>query len=507
MGNQDNTNNLVRAVILAGGSGSRLWPLSRQQLPKQFLRLDGAHTLLQETIFRLQPLVSADAVLIVTGEEHAKGEAYHALSPYQTLLEPVGRNTAPAIAIAAAYLQQQGDDPVMAVLPADHIIKDVVAFQASLQRAVLAAQAGMLVTFGIQPNRPDTGFGYIKIKGLRTEGKDGTEENTEGGVLLSPQSSNLSPRTSVLESQSCVYEVERFTEKPDLATAEKFLREGGYFWNSGMFVWKASTILREIKRYLPEVDAVLQDMLAVVRNGESFAQATSKQFHRMPNISIDYGVLEKCGNVGLVPCEIGWSDVGSWDAVHDIADKDADNNALQGNVLALGCKNTLIRSDKRLVAAVGVENLCVVETSDAILITQRGQSQRVREVVEALKESGAKEQMLHTTVQRPWGSYTVLEDEHNGSKIKRITVVPGGKLSLQSHQHRSEHWVVVSGTATVTRNDETFTVAQNESTYISIGTKHRLENRGVIPLHIIEVQVGEYVEEDDIQRFDDHYGR
>jgi mannose-1-phosphate guanylyltransferase / mannose-6-phosphate isomerase len=468
-------NGTTKAVILAGGSGSRLWPLSRQHLPKQFLKLNGTHSLLQGTVSRLQPLIAAHNVLIVTGEEHAKGEAYKVLTSFQTLLEPIGRNTAPAIAIAAAYLQQQGDDPVMVVLPADHIIKDVNAFQTSLKVAIEAAQAGLLVTFGIQPDRPDTGFGYIKT----------------------------SSRSTTLAIQS----VERFTEKPDQATAKNFLQEGGFYWNSGMFVWKSSTILQEIRQHLPEVDAVLNEILADVREGETFALAVKKHFHHMPSISIDYGVLEKCSKVSLVPCEIGWSDVGSWDAVYDMAEKDAAYNTLQGNVLAIDCKNTLIRSDKRLVAAVGVENLCVVETADAILISPRGQSQRVREVVDALKENGAKEQMAHVTVQRPWGSYTLLEDEHSGCKIKRITVIPGGKLSLQSHQHRSEHWVVVSGTATVTRGEENFTVEKNESTYISIGTKHRLENRGVIPLHIIEVQVGEYVEEDDIQRFDDHYGR
>lgn len=465
----------VCAVILAGGSGSRLWPLSRQQLPKQFLRLDGAHSLLQGTIERLSPLIEPTDVLIVTGEEHAKGEAYHVLSPYQTLLEPVGRNTAPAIALAAAFLQQQGGDPVMVVLPADHIIKDVQAFQSSLRHAIEAARNGMLVTFGIQPTRPDTGFGYIKA--------------------------------APGDNRQSVLAVERFTEKPGLATAKQFLRDGGYYWNSGMFVWKASTILREIQQHLPEVHAVLQDMLDSWRSGEVFEQVVQKQFHRMPTISIDVGVLEKCANVGLVPCEIGWSDVGSWDAVYEIAGKDENNNTLQGNVLALDCKNSLIRGDKRLVAAVGMEDICVVETPDAILITKRGQSQRVREVVEALKQRGAREQLTHVTVQRPWGSFTVLEDENSGFKIKRITVIPGGKLSLQSHQHRSEHWVVVSGTATVVHGEDMLTVAKNESTYIPIGVKHRLENRGVIPLQIIEVQVGEYVEEDDIQRFDDHYGR
>lgn len=464
----------VRAVILAGGSGSRLWPLSRQQLPKQFLCLEGECTLLQATVERLRPLIEPRHVLVVTGEEHAKGEAYHALAPYRTLLEPEGRNTAPAIALAAALLSEEGEDPVMVVLPADHVIKDVAAFQRALADAVAAAREGLLVTFGIRPTRPDTGFGYIKA----------------GPAGSSP-----------------VLAVERFTEKPDPATAARFLAEGGYYWNSGMFVWRASSILREIERHLPEMHALLEEMRAAWEGGEDFGRVVKREFARMPSVSIDYGVLEKSARVGLVPCEIGWSDVGSWDAVHDISAKDEGGNALQGNVLALGCRNSLIRSDKRLVAAVGVEDLCVVETPDAILISKRGESQHVREIVDALKVQGRPEQRVHLTVHRPWGTYTVLEDSGKGFKIKRIEVDPGASLSLQRHQHRSEHWVVVAGTATIVRGEDLITVAKNEGTYIPIGVRHRLENRGKIPLQMIEVQVGEYLEEDDIERFDDHYGR
>lgn len=464
----------VRAVILAGGSGSRLWPLSRQQLPKQFLCLEGECTLLQATVERLRPLIEPRHVLVVTGEEHAKGEAYHALAPYRTLLEPEGRNTAPAIALAAALLSGEGEDPVMVVLPADHVIKDVAAFQRALADAVAAARDGLLVTFGIRPTRPDTGFGYIKAG------------PADGSPVLA---------------------VERFTEKPDSATAARFLAEGGYYWNSGMFVWRASSILREIERHLPEVHALLEEMRAAWRGGEDFGRVVKREFVRMPSVSIDYGVLEKSARVGLVPCEIGWSDVGSWDAVHDISAKDEGGNALQGNVLALGCRNSLIRSDKRLVAAVGVEDLCVVETPDAILISKRGESQRVREIVDALKVQGRPEQRVHLTVHRPWGTYTVLEDSGKGFKIKRIEVDPGASLSLQRHQHRSEHWVVVAGTATIVRGEDLITVVKNEGTYIPIGVHHRLENRGKIPLQMIEVQVGEYLEEDDIERFDDHYGR
>lgn len=462
----------IQAVILAGGSGTRLWPLSREQLPKQFLSIDGGHTLLEATISRLHPLVTREHVLIVTKKDYAQGEAYHALSPYQTLLEPEGRNTAPAIALAAAWLTRNGDDPVMLVLPADHVIKEPALFQTALRQAVVAAQNGQLVTFGITPSRPDTGFGYI-----------------QAGAA---QSGN-------------VHAVQRFAEKPDLVTAESFLRDGGYYWNSGMFVWKSSAILQEIARHLPEVTAILDDITTEWQSGNA-AEAVSRHFPRMPSISIDYGVLEKTANVALIPCDIGWSDVGSWDAVHEVSDKDAAGNATQGNVIAVDCRNALIQSNKRLVAAIGVEDLNIIETPDAVLITKRGESQRVREVVDTLKRNNAQEHIAHLTVQRPWGSYTVLESA-NDFKMKRITVKPGQSLSMQRHMHRSEHWIVVAGTATVTRDDEVIAVAKNQSTYIPIGAKHRLENRGKIPLQIIEVQVGEYLEEDDIERFDDIYGR
>lgn len=505
----------VSAVILAGGSGSRLWPMSRQNLPKQFLALDGEFTLLQTTINRLSPTIEAKDVLIVTQEAHAKGEAYHALLPYQSLFEPVGRNTAPAIALAAAYLTADGTDPVMVVLPADHIIKDEILFRAHLDMAVKAAESGKLVTFGIQPTRPDTGFGYIKTTGLRTEGVGLSGKTTTGSSQssgLSTQSSGLSTQScssqsSVLDPQSCIFAVERFTEKPDLATAEHFLKEGGYYWNSGMFVWKASVILAEIKQHLPAVYQIVQLIIADSKTGKTFQQAVEKHFAAMPSISIDYGVLEKSDRVSLIPCDIGWNDVGSWQAVHEISAKDENGNALQGNVIAVGCKNSLIRAEKRLVAAIGVEDLCIIETADAVLISKSDQSQRVREVVDALQQKGATEHIYHMKVNRPWGNYAVLEEDPDGFKIKRIEVAPGARLSLQSHKQRSEHWVVVSGTATVTNGEEVITVHKNQSTYIPIGTKHRLENRGSEPLHIVEIQVGEYLGEDDIQRYEDNYGR
>jgi len=480
----------INAVILAGGSGSRLWPMSRQNLPKQFLALDGDATLLQTTINRLSPTIKAEDVLIVTQEAHAKGEAYHALLPYQSLFEPIGRNTAPAIALAAAYLTRDGADPVMVVLPADHIIKDEVGFRAHLDTAIKAAESGKLVTFGIPPTRPDTGFGYIKIQ----------------------NSSSIIPHFSKgglggICGVDGVCKVERFTEKPDHETAERFLKEGNYYWNSGMFVWRASVILAEIKKHLPAVHQIVQAILAESQAGSSFQQAVEKHFASMPSISIDYGVLEKSDRVSLIPCDIGWNDIGSWQAVHEISTKDKDGNALQGNVIAVGSKNNLIRSEKRLVAAIGVEDLCIIETADAVLIAKSDQTQRVREVVDALQQKGATEHIYHMKVNRPWGNYAVLEEDPDGFKIKRIEVAPGARLSLQSHKQRSEHWVVVSGTATVTNGEEVITVHKNQSTYIPVGTKHRLENRGSEPLHIVEIQVGEYLGEDDIQRYEDNYGR
>jgi mannose-1-phosphate guanylyltransferase/mannose-6-phosphate isomerase len=464
----------VHAIILAGGTGSRLWPLSRQQLPKQFIALNGEATLLQTTINRLAPAVAEKNVLIVTQEIYAKGEAYHVLLPYHSLFEPMARNTAPAIALAAAYLTLQGDDPVMVVLPADHIIKDEVRFRESLEVAIRAAENGDLITFGIQPTRPDTGFGYIKARG------------GHGGEIL---------------------DVERFCEKPDLSTAERFLQERSYFWNSGMFVWRASVILEEIAHFLPEVHKVMQSIVATSNGGKDFQQAVNEQFSAMPSISIDYGVLEKSDRVKLIPCDIGWNDVGSWQAVHEISAKDANGNALQGNVIEVGCKNTLIRAENRLVAAIGVEDICVVETADAVLISKSDRTQDVREVVNELQRRGAVEHICHTKVNRPWGNFTVLGEDPKGFKLKRIEVAPGARLSLQSHAHRSEHWVVVSGTATVTSGEKTITVHKNQSTYIPIGSKHRLENLESEPLHIVEIQVGDYLGEDDIIRYDDSYDR
>ncbi|HXH72592.1 MAG TPA: mannose-1-phosphate guanylyltransferase/mannose-6-phosphate isomerase [Mariprofundaceae bacterium] len=462
----------VQAVILAGGSGTRLWPLSRQQLPKQFLRLETDDTLLGATVSRLAPIVQPADVWVVTNEALATGEAYDQLCRFKTVLEPAGRNTAPAIALAAALIEEQLGDAVMLVLPADHIIRNVPAFHDCLRAAIHAAEDGRLVTFGIVPTHAETGFGYIQASGVAD-----------------------------------VREVVRFVEKPDAGTAASFVASGDYFWNSGMFVWKASTILAEIRTHLPEVAALLVEMRSDWRKGDDWQESVRQQFARMPSISIDYGVLEKSSNVALVPADIAWSDVGSWDAVFDLSDKDAAGNAIAGNVAAIDCRNTLIRSESRLVAAVGLEDVIVIETPDALLVMKRGDSQRVRDVVEAVKAKGGREHIEHRTVRRPWGSYTVLEDHNAGYKLKRIDVKPGHALSLQRHAKRSEHWVVVSGVATVTNGDRQLEVRANESTYIPIGAMHRLENRGDMPLQIVEVQVGSYLGEDDIERFDDVYGR
>ncbi len=471
----------IKAVILAGGSGTRLWPLSRKQLPKQFIKLIGEDELIKSTIDRLQPHVTNDDVLVITNKQHATGEAYNILSKYKMLLEPTGRNTAPAIALAAAWLQKYSgeDDPIMMVLPADHVIQDVGAFHKVIEQATISAQDGLLVTFGIIPTRPDTGFGYIKAKG---------EKNKNSAI-----------------------EVERFVEKPDLATAKEYIADGNYLWNSGMFVWKASVILEEIANNLPELSKILNKITKSWGDDEDNIQdSIDNLFANMPNISIDNGVLEPVAKASsrmcVIPCDIKWSDIGSWDAVHEVSKKDADNNLISGNAVAIDCKNSLIHSNHRLVTAVGVDDICLVETPDAILLTSMGETQRVREIVSKLDKTDAQEHILHLTVKRPWGTYTILE-EQGRFKTKKIVVYPGAKLSLQRHKHRSEHWTVVEGVAKVQVGEKIQKLVANESTYIPIGAVHRLENTGKVDLVIVETQVGEYLGEDDIERLEDDFKR
>ncbi len=478
----------IEAVILAGGSGTRLWPVSREALPKQFVKLFSDKTLLEETVARLPVALSSANVTIVTSAAAAKGEAMVYLAPYKQVLEPCARNTAPAIALAAVKLQLGGRDPIMVVLPSDHAIKDTDGFRRCLAKAVDAAAAGALVTFGIVPTYAETGYGYIKT---------------------SPSSAAQDPSTS--DTQRVV----QFKEKPDHATAEAFLREGGYFWNSGMFVWRASVLLAAVAEHLPELAAVIARIRSASAAGERFEAAVAAHFAQAPSVSIDHGLLEKVAATKatqsappllLIPADIGWSDVGSWDAVRELADKDGDGNVVSGNVVMHNTRNVQVHAQTRLVAAVGLEDVSIIDTPDAVLVTKHGHTQDVRQIVGTLSKRSGREHIEHTTVRRPWGSYTVLEESAT-HKVKRISVIRGGRLSLQSHEHRSEHWVVVRGHPTVTCGDVVRKMAPNESIAIPVGAKHRLENLEATDVELIEVQVGAYLGEDDIKRYEDVYGR
>lgn len=445
--------------------------------PKQLMSLDGGQSMLQSTITRLSPLVDNSGIWVVTGAELVSGAGYREISHFNHMVEPTGRNTAPAIGVMAAYLADFAEDPIMLVLPADHAISDVPAFHTAIKAAAAAAQQGRLVTFGITPTYPETGYGYIKTGAPFTEGS---------------------------------LTVERFVEKPDQATAESYLKQGGFYWNSGMFVAKASVMLEEITRHAPQLAQGLSTIREAWKaNGGDWRAAVASHFGDLPSESFDYAVMEKSDNVVLIPCNIGWSDVGSWEAVQTLAEKDANGNTLAPADIAIDTRNTLVMSHgQRLVATIGVEDLCIIDTADALLVTHRNQSQKVKAVVDELKaRNNGESHIIHRTAYRPWGSYTVLQDDTSGYKIKRIDVVPGGRLSLQSHKHRSEHWVVVTGTATVTNGDNILTLATGQSTYIPQGEKHRLENKSDQHLQIVEVQVGTYLGEDDIVRFDDLYGR
>lgn len=464
----------VQAVVLAGGSGSRLWPASRRLMPKQFLSLHRDKSLLEETVLRLSPLVERSNVLIVGGRDQFQGVGYSLTKQFTVLMEPVGRNTAPAIGLAALYGLMECGDPLQVVLPADHVIKDEQRFIELLRMGCKAAEADELVTFGIQPAFAATGYGYIK--------GDATDE--------------LHGALRVLQ----------FVEKPDQATAEAYLTSGEYFWNAGIFMWKCSAILEEIGRYLPEVQKVLDRVRGSVEAGQGWEESITDHFADMPEISVDYGVLERSARVRVIPSDMGWNDVGSWQAVYEIAGKDADENVIRGRAQLLDSHHNLIESSGRLVAGIGLENMCVVETSDAILVSPLERCQEVKLLVDVLKRSASPEVEEPSTVRRPWGEYSVLLDSEF-YKIKQIVVESGHQLSMQKHRHRSEHWVVVSGVAEVTRGDDVFVVQQNESTFVPQGVVHRLRNPGKLPLKMIEVQCGEYVGEDDIERFDDAYGR
>lgn len=462
-------------VILSGGSGSRLWPLSRKQFPKQFLALTGEHTLFQQTLERLV-FEGMDAPIVVCNKDHRfivnEQLSARKLDCQRILMEPFGRNTAPAVALTAMMLVNEGRDDLMLVLPADHVIDDQKALQRALALATVAAERGEMVLFGVPATRPETGYGYIKT---RREGQGS-------------------------------YPVERFVEKPDLPTAEQYLAEGDYYWNSGMFVFRAQVFLSELERCSPEVLSAAQNAYDRASTDLDFIRIDRDAFAEAPDISIDYAVMEKSREVVCVPLDAGWSDVGCWQSFWELSEKDDNGNSFVGDAIDVGSHDTLVFTQDKLVATIGVNNLMIINTPDAVLVADKSQAQQVKKVITQIEQQNRTEHLQHREVYRPWGCYDSV-DEGTRYQVKRIRVKPGASLSLQMHYHRAEHWVVVKGTAKVELDDQTVLLSENESTYIPIGTRHRLSNPGKIPLEIIEVQSGAYLGEDDIQRFDDNYGR
>lgn len=467
---------MIQPIIMAGGSGTRLWPMSRKLYPKQYLALAGEMTMLQETFQRLDDINTHQPMLICNEEQRfmaAEQLRRMGVEDVSIILEPEGRNTAPAIALAALHAVKNGDDPILLVLAADHVIVNRQAFHAAVQAASTLAEQGKLVTFGIVPQKPETGYGYIQI---------GDKLDEHGFV------------------------VRRFVEKPDAATAETYLSSGEYLWNSGMFMFRAGRYLEELARFHPTMLQTCKDALEKGSQDMQFIRLDKKTFLSCPDDSVDYAVMEKTDAAAVVPLDAGWCDVGSWTALWDISPKDDQGNACKGDVLALDTSNSLIMADSRLVATLGMENLVVVETKDAVLITNKDKAQQIKSIVKELKARNRSEHITHREVFRPWGSYDSI-DIGGRYQVKRISVKPGAKLSVQMHHHRAEHWVVVSGTARVTNGEKSFLVTENQSTYIPVGQVHSLENPGTIPLELIEVQSGAYLGEDDIVRIEDQYGR
>ncbi len=486
----------MKAIILAGGSGTRLWPVSRYGLPKQFIKLNGGKSLLCQTVERLAAVVPLKDIFVITNEDyhfHVQ-EDLKSVSPDiqdNIILEPVGRNTAPAIALVMKYCLEKlkcAKSEVVFICPSDHILEPVEKFARYAKQAEVAAKAGSIVTFGIKPSRPETGYGYIKA---------GTRIVTCQKSQVKNKKSADSVKPAACESLFAnVYKVAHFTEKPDRAIAEKYLKDGNYYWNLGIFAFTIGAMLAEFKAYAPEISRKM---------GQTFAKMTA-DFKDIPPISIDYAVMEKSKNTAVLPIDILWSDVGSWDSLPEVIKPDFQGNVKIGDVIAVDTVKTIVMGENRLISTIGLKDLIIVDTPDALLIARRGQAQRVKEIVDMLKERKRKEVEEHTTTYRHWGSYTVLE-EGPRYKIKRIVVKPGQKLSHQVHYHRSEHWVIVKGTAKATIGKKSFIVHENESTYVPKSTGHRVGNPGKVPLEIIEVQNGEYVGEDDIVRLDDAYER
>lgn len=462
-------------VILSGGSGSRLWPLSRKNKPKQFLTLFNDSSMFQSTLTRLNGLDSLEAPLIVCNNEHrfmvAEQLQEIGLDAKGIILEPCARNTAPAIALAALKAMDNGEDPLLLILAADHLISDVTAFHKAIEQARILAEQDKLVTFGIQPQSAHTGYGYIEA-----------------------------------EEKSKPSSVKRFIEKPDLATAESYLSAGNFFWNSGMFLFKASAYIKELARFSPEMLSSCKQSLEKAVIDLDFVRVDPQFFEQSPSDSIDYAVMEKTDKAMVVPLDAGWSDVGSWSSLWEAFTRDADQNVLIGDVLVENVHNAYIHSENRLVTVLGLDDVIVVETHDAVMVAHKDQAQKVKTIVEELTRQNRKEVITHRKCYRPWGNYDSV-DMGDRFQVKRILVNPGASLSLQMHYHRAEHWVVVSGTAEVTRDDEVMLLGENESTFIPLGSVHRLRNPGRVPLEIIEVQSGAYLEEDDIIRLQDTYNR
>lgn len=470
--------NTIHPIIMAGGTGSRLWPLSRELHPKQFLTVTDDCSMLQQTFRRLNGLDHTSPTVIcnedhrfIAAEQIRKGGFTHS----GIILEPEGRNTAPAIALAAFHAVKDGRDPILLVLAADHLIQDTLAFSSAVEKATTFAESGQLVTFGIVPVSPETGFGYIK----RGEPKCQSSE---------------------------AFKVGSFVEKPSLDVARSYLDSGEYYWNSGMFMFKASKYLEELKKYSPAIYDACECSFIKSQTDLDFIRVDKLEFEACPDDSIDYAVMEKTDNATVIPMNAGWSDVGSWSTLWDVCEKDNNGNVAKGDVISINSKENYLHAESKLLATVGVSNLVVVETKDAILVADKSKVQDVKLVVQELKKLNRTEHLLHREVYRPWGKYDSID---NGTRdhVKRITVNPGEKLSIQMHHHRAEHWIVVSGTAKVTNGDKTILVTEDQSTYIPLGTIHALENPGKIPLEMIEVQTGSYLGEDDIVRFEDRYGR